>query len=91
MVPTPKAGAQGKNLQRLLSNDGDTFTAVQPMKGCNHAGAMEVQLGAHTTTTRRLVLLWWIMPLRGKVPRDSWLVRWIRADKVGSPGGSAVP
>ena len=34
---------------------------------------MEVQLGADAITTRGLVLLvWWIMPLRGKVPRDSW-------------------
>ena len=42
------------------------------MEGCNYAGAMEVQLGADAITTRGLVLLvWWFMPLRGKVPRDS--------------------
>ena len=33
---------------------------------------MEVQLGADATTTRGLVLRWCVMPLRGKVPRDSW-------------------
>ena len=34
---------------------------------------MEVQRGADAITTRGLVLLvWWFMPLRGKVPRDSW-------------------
>ena len=72
MVPTPKAGAQDKDLQRLLSNDGDTFTAVQSKEGCNYAGAMGVQLGADAITTRGLVpLAWWIMPLRGRVPRDS--------------------
>ena len=43
------------------------------MKKCNYAGAMEVQLGADAITTRELVLLvWWFMLLRGKVPRDSW-------------------
>ena len=43
------------------------------MEGCNYAGAMEVQLGADAITTRGLVLLvWWFMPLREKVPSDSW-------------------
>ena len=73
VVPTPTAGAQDKNLQRSLSNDGDTFTAVQSMEGCNYAGVMEVQLGADATTILGLVLLvWWIMPLSGKVPHNSW-------------------
>jgi hypothetical protein len=43
------------------------------MEGCNYADAMEVQRGADAITTRGLVILvWWFMPLRGKVPRDSW-------------------
>ena len=68
-----QAGAQGENLQWLLSNDGDTFTAVQSMEWCNYADAMEVQRGADAITTCGLVILvWWFMPLRGKVPRDSW-------------------
>ena len=74
MVPTPKAGAQDKDLHRLLSNDGDTFRAVQSMEACNYAGAMEVQLGADAITTHGLVnLVWWIMPHEGKSPaRISW-------------------
>ena len=34
---------------------------------------MEVQHGVDAITTRGLVILvWWFMRLRGKVPRDSW-------------------
>ena len=57
VVPTPTAGAHDKNLQRLLSNNGVTFTAVQSMEGSNYAGAMEVQLGADAITTRGLMIL----------------------------------
>ena len=54
------------------------------MEGCNYAGAMEVHLGADAITTRGLVsLVWWIMLLRGKVPRDSWC-EFVRI-KWGSP------
>ena len=59
------------------------------MEGCNYAGAMEVQPGADAITTRGLVILvWWFMPLRGKVSRDSWS-GFVRI--VGSPDGSVVP
>jgi hypothetical protein len=41
------------------------------MEGCNYADAMEVQRGVDAITTRGLVsMVWWIMPLRGKVPRE---------------------
>ena len=55
----------------VACNGGDAYTAVQLMEGCNYADAMEVQRGVDAITTRGLVfMVWWIMPLRGKVPRE---------------------